>query len=248
MIGQHYLAQYNFPQRPHLLVGEWGSGKHLLVEEFAQRQGLEVQWLDSETSQVSFLKALDLSGMSFRDQLKWLPEVETAEGWLFLLAEQLDQVEPHLRGRCLVWEMEPYTAEELRRIRDLELSESFLTEIIRTPGQLLALPSRDSFLDLLKYCHSVVERMGVANFANALVVANRIDCDGEGTKFNVELFLNGLLYELCHQTPPSPHFKNLYRLVLQYKQRSYNHLLNIHHLMESMLIDYWQEVHQAGGH
>lgn len=248
MIGQHYLTQYNFPQGVHLLVGEWGSGKHLLLKEFAQRQGAEVQWVNSEDSQISSLKALDLSGMSFREQLKWLSEIEGAEGWFFLLAEHLSQVEPRLRRKGFVWEMETYTAGELRRIRDLGLSDSFLTEVVRTPGHLLAIPSQDSFLDLLNYCRSVVDKMGIANFANALVVANRIDCGGEEDKFNAELFLNGLLYELCHQKPLSPHFKNLYKLVLQYKQLSYNHSLNTHYLMESMLIDYWQEVHQADGH
>lgn len=214
MIGQKkLLSRINnltidtFP-RSSLLIAEKGMGKHTLVT-YIRDNILKLPVLDI-TDKISyevineiyrnpnpFIYLINLSEMTEKEQNIMLKLVEEPfnNSFIILLAENQNMVLDTIINRCIVFEFENYTKDELKTfISDVENAELILS-VIKSPGKILT-TNTQNIKDMVEVCEKIVNKLGNANYANALSIANKINFKDSYDKFDFEIFMDTLIYSL----------------------------------------------------
>lgn len=177
MIGQTRLLAtidsfVNLP-KSIILVGEHGSGRHLIAQYVADKVGYEIiditevfdkTVIDSMAEQPSpkiyiiDLDLVDLSKHSFL--LKTLEEpVPTVN--IILLTSSLTTVLPTIQSRCHIWHMDKYSKEDLRHFT----SDEQILLYASTPGKI---KEYEKF-DITYYqsvCENILKNIHKASFGN----------------------------------------------------------------------------------
>ena len=196
----------NFPHTV-MFVGEHGCGKHTLCnylsEKFDIKQhditeliSLEMISEIESDAQVAFY-VVNVSEISVKEQnilLKFLEE-PPAQTFIILLVDNVSQIIPTVLNRCIVYEFEKYTAEQLSSF----LSDEDKYDIIRycrTPGDVIEFETSD--VSAIQHtCDTMLSFLPEAPTASAMhTYTSKLAFENEQNKLNVSLFLRCLLFTL----------------------------------------------------
>lgn len=191
----------NFP-RTLLLLGEYGSGKHLLVEYIANRFCLEtedisdnltLEKIDNITQQVSpKIYVINSSKLTVKNEnviLKFLEE-PLKNAYVVVLCEHKSNVIPTVWNRCQVWKLSTYERDFLSTFTQ-KYNEQ-LMRVANTPGKVIEY-QHYPLKEMFELANKIFNSIKKANFANVLTISRFIAFKNEKDKFDFNLFLDILL-------------------------------------------------------
>ena len=190
-----------FP-RSVLLIGQEGSGKHLICSYIANHLGvpliditdkLELSTINELYQKVEpHLYIIDVSRIGVKEEnliLKFLEE-PLKNSYIVLIALTENGILPTVVNRCQVWRMAPYSKELLSQF--LLSDDSSVLSVAETPGQLQKL-SGNNFSDMVALADKVINKIGVASAYNTLTISDKLAYKGERDKLDSTLFIGVLL-------------------------------------------------------
>ena len=261
MIGQTKLIQafskYTITTLPHtvLLVGQYGCGKHMFVKQLAEKFNLDIVSLDSSItsdeltaytySPVAKIYLLDANTISVKQQNKFLKFIEEphSNSFIIVTAESEALLLPTILNRCLKFNFEPYTLGELKQLPWApKTADDLVFKLCKTPGQLLDLSDLDKFNALYTFCQSFISKITLANYANFMSIALKINCKDEPTKFDFLSFLKVLSYVaynyyICDNNELA---LSIYLLTIKYIPLATNKFLSKESTLIQLLNEIWE--------
>lgn len=261
MIGQtkllNKLKSYNLNTFPKtlLLVGERGSGKHLITQ-YIQKDVLNLPLLDiTEKISDEFIAeiyrcpaptiySINVSEMTEKEQniLLKLIEEPASTAFIILLCESKALLLNTVVNRCMVFELEPYTKEELSNFIKDETNKDLILNIVKTPGKILEC-TRGNWQALMELCNKMATKMSTARFDNTLSIANKINYKEEYDKFDFDIFLDFLVFTLFNEYLTSNN-KNIYAMYLTLvnaRKKLVDKRVNKQIWLENTLIKMWRD-------
>lgn len=205
MIGQtnlrNKLKSYtlkNFP-KSNLIIGPKGCGKHLLLKELADYYKVDLIEItndynveDIELNIKYVFYIIDLSNIELRTQNKLLKLIEEPNKFsiFFILSTNENNVLPTIKNRCIEYNFESYSIEELKSIR--ELSDINNYKYCNAPGQLLEI-NESQIEEIKKLAEIIINKIKYSHTANILKLSHSFSFNNEDDKINIRLFFNILL-------------------------------------------------------
>ena len=191
--------------RTLLLLGDYGSGKHTLVNYISEKFGfpvedisekLTLEYIDTITQRVSpMIYVIESKKLTVKNEnviLKFLEE-PLKNSFIIVLSENKHSIIPTVLNRCQVWELATYTRDYLQTfISDISVDVDILLRVANTPGKVIEyqLYPLQEMLDL---CHKMFNCISKANVANVLTLSRHLGFKDEKDKFDVNLFFELLL-------------------------------------------------------
>ena len=211
IIGQdNILEKLNNIPRVLLLVGDRGSGKHLIISKISDILNLSAIDISSSinkdqlyeifVSPEQYIYILDFSKISIKNQnvlLKFIEE-PPLNCYVIGICENINQVIYTLQNRFKIWNLEKYSKEELKIFTE----NSSLLEIFNTPGQIIEFNTLDTDIDKYKnLCDLIIEKISNANIANILTIPDKISfTEKDKSGISIDLFkiilLNSILEKI----------------------------------------------------
>ena len=191
--------------RTLLLLGEFGCGKHTIVEHIGNTFNLEIEdisdiltieTIDNISMRVEpKIYLIDNSKLTIRNEnviLKFLEE-PLKNAFIILIAESKYSIIPTVWNRCQVWEFEGYSKEYLETfIDENNKDKDIILRVANTPGKV-KLYQTYPVSDMMALADKIFKNMSNANFANALTLSRFIAFKNEKDKYDFKLFLDVLL-------------------------------------------------------
>lgn len=188
------LTLDSFP-RTLMLVGPYGSGKHLIVEYIAKKFNLTVrditttltlEVIEELSERVEpYLYIIETAQLNVKQEntiLKFLEE-PLKNSYIVLLAETTNGLLPTIVNRCQSWQLQNYTQDTLR---------SFLTNnnidvltVATTPGQVIEFCNID-FSGVIALAEKIITHIEIANIANTLTLTNKVSVKEEQGKHQLK--------------------------------------------------------------
>lgn len=259
IVGQKkLLARLNtytvdtFP-RSVLLVGEKGAGKHLIAS-YIQKEIIKFPLVDL-TSNVSdevidaiyrnpnpAVYLVDLSEMTEKEQnilLKFIEE-PLNNAFIILLCEGRNFVLNTVLNRCIIFELEKYTEEELASFIE-DSDKTLMLQLLRTPGQILN-TNISNISEILNVCDKIATKMGGANYSNALSICDKINYKDEYDKFDLTLFMDCLSFSLLshYRTSNNKNIYEMYCLTRDQRKKLLDKRLNKQSFMYNLISRLWR--------
>lgn len=267
MVGQinllNKLNSYSFSEFPKtsMFLGESGSGRHTILKELSIRFAMSIidisddisfdylNEISSITSPTFYL--VDMSKIDEKKQNVILKFVEEPplNAYVVLFSEGRESIIETILNRCIIFELDKYTREELKEfivnVDDSSLHELILS-VCRTPGQVIETCKANNIKPMFDLCNTFVDKLDKASYPNTLTIAKKINYKDEYDKFNINVFLNALLLTIYNKNISSPSNKlyNLYRATSEYIKRLRDGRLNKENLMENYLTKAWKLVRE----
>ena len=253
MIGQERLrsklSSYTLSDLPHsiLLLGEDGCGKHTLINELVSEYNMPLVDISENISlelieeislkPIPTMYLIDVSKITERQQnvlLKFLEEPNQYT-YICLVAINKSYLINTVLNRCVIFEFETYTKEQLRHFISDSSNIDKILDICSTPGQIKSLTNDLDSLE--KLCDTIVEKLRTANYANTLSIVNKINLKDEFDKYDINLFFKVLLYSLYRHASVQydKKYVEMYKFVSEYKKRLRDARLNKEMFMENFL-------------
>ena len=223
------LTLDEFP-RSLMLVGEKGSGKHLIVEYVAKRFNLIVRdittTLDQETIEElytrvePYLYIIDANSLSIKDEnaiLKFIEE-PLKNSYVVLLAETDIGLLQTVMNRCQIWYLQNYSKEVLKTF--VNNGNEYVLNIAKTPGQVIEL-CNVPFDDMVQLADKIISKIDMASVANTLTLSNKIQFKEEKDKFDVKIFMNILAHRIVYNaiSDPNPKYSKAYFLTMEFQKK-----------------------------
>lgn len=261
ILGQEKLLSkinsYTYQTYPKsvILLGAFGSGKHLMSSYIADRFKLELIDITEQISQefinnisarvTPSLYVIDASKIDDRKQnmiLKFLEE-PSEYSFIIILAEDRVNLLPTIMNRCIIFEVEQYSRSVLEQFVDSSVDKELALSVCPTPGQLKAL-TLVNLSDLHVLCTKMVQKTSIASYPNTLSISDKLNYKDEFNKFDVELFFNMLTHVMLNEfkTTNDKKILILYNITVEYVKKMRNKRLNRKHLVENYLSALWQGV------
>ena len=205
MIGQKRLLKkinnFKLDNFPHavLLLGNWGSGKHLMANYIATKFGLSLvditQNISLEIINNMYLSIfpslyiIDASLITEKEQNILLKVVEEPSEKIFLmvLGESKINLLDTLVNRCVCFNMDLYSEAELDPFIKND-NKDLMLKILDTPGQIIAF-NNINLKGIYSLCEKIATKLGSASYTNTLTIVNKLNYKDEYDKYNVDLFL-----------------------------------------------------------
>ena len=216
MIGQKFLIEqfdkFNLETLPKsvLLVGAVGSGRKTFVKELAKKLKIDIIEIGQSVDDVRELSILSnkqvdatlylipnveqMSAAAQNSLLKILEEPPN-DSHFMLTAVQENMVLSTIQSRCLVYQMSPYSFDEIMQyliqVYPEKSNEETIRDAIRDacscPGDVDLLLSQDvtSFLDYVKL---TFDNIAVVSGANSFKIGSKINLADDDKKFDLRLF------------------------------------------------------------
>lgn len=262
IIGQKALLErlnsYNIRSFPRtvLLIGEQGSGKHTIVN-YIQENIVRYPLIDiTETVSGELIDniytapspnifMLDLSKITEREQNICLKIIEepSNNAFVILLAETVNSVLPTVYNRCVAFNMDLYTDDELMNFMpESALSNKELVlSIYRTPGKLKSV-NVNNLLGLTDLCNTIAEKIDKAAYQNTLTIKNKLNYKDNFDKPDIQAFFTVLLKSLFEYYKESKDLKyyKMYELTQSTYKKLIDTRLNKELLVENYLSKLWQ--------
>ena len=257
MSGQELLLERidnytldSFP-RSVILLGQKGSGRHLLAEYISMKLHVEkveiktsVSYEDIEqfiTRPQPYLYLFDASLLSIKQQnviLKFLEE-PLKNCYIIIVCETKQQLLDTILNRCQIWTLATYTPQSLKSMFP-EVTEFQLT-IATTPGQVIdILKISDQKLQYMnELSEKIVHSISRAGIANTLSVADRFYYgEAEDGKYSFEIFIKILLKSIKKAIVENtnPVFYNIYCLTSELYNQTFIPNINKKQLFECYLM------------
>lgn len=205
MIGQtnlrNKLKAYtlkNFP-KSNLIIGLEGCGKHLLLKELSDYYKTDLIEITSdyniEDIELSVRYAfyfIDLSNIELETQNKLLKLIEEPPKYsiFFILSTNINNVISTIKNRCIEYNFDSYSLEELKSIRELRDINNY--KYCTTPGQLLKL-NESQIEEIKKLSNIIIDKIEYSHTANILKLSHSFNFKNEDNKIDIRLFFNILL-------------------------------------------------------
>lgn len=211
MIGQDRLLKElekvnltSFPKSV-LLLGEKGCGKHTYLNMIVQKLGLDsldvTAVIDFEyilkmyERSIPSIYYIDMDKFTEKKQniiLKVLEE-PPANAYIILLSSNKSLLLETIVNRCAVYEFKKYTFDELDTFVTNKEYSKLICSVFNTPGQILQ-SNIDNIKAMYDLCYTIIEKLKVSAYYNALTIANKINYSDEYDKFDMMAFFNMMNY------------------------------------------------------
>lgn len=211
IIGQEELVKkiafsYENKTLPNsiLIVGEEGSGKHLLSNYISNLVSLPLiditesvcyDFLSSlyvrTDSNVYLVNVNKLTNKEQNELLKFLEE-PPEDSYTILISDSITSVIETVRNRCSIYSMKAYKIDALRKfLQDGE--DEYVLQFCKTPGDVIKF-SKSKVLEMETFVNKIFEKIGFAGYANILKICDFIDWkDDSNDLFCKDLFFKVLL-------------------------------------------------------
>ena len=262
MIGQKKIlenidriSKVNFP-RFSIIVGQKYSGKKLIAKEISRL--LEAQFINADIKVDSIREVIKLAYKQtnptvylLADADKMSPAAKNAilkiteeppqKAYFIMTITDLNNTLPTLRSRGTIFNIDPYTPDELLQYADLknydltEEEQSIVINICTVPGEI-DLIVRYNIIEFYNFVETVIKNIGVVNGANAFKIASRFSYKEEDTGWNIGLFFKAIMYacrQLMNETP-SRELKEMIKVTSKYLSQ-----LNIKGVSKNSTVDMW---------
>lgn len=211
MVGQKELLKklYSYTSLQEvpnsmLFIGEVGCGKHTLSQELANYYSIPLIDLTNSISVESIEQIylhptqafylIDMDKVSDRQQNALLKFIEEPlqNSHIILISSSKTSLFETILNRCRTFEFAPYSQEELSSFIDelCEEKEDILS-ICTTPGQIKSV-NVTSLKGMNELCETMLTKLGVSKYSNALTIVNKINYKDEFDKYDYNLFLRCL--------------------------------------------------------
>lgn len=255
MIGQDKLVaklkSYSIATLPHsiLFVGDKGCGKHTLIKELEKHFKIESRdisdSLELETLQeislcpISYFYIVDMNRVNEKQQnviLKFLEE-PTTNTYIILLATSKSILLDTIINRCVSFEFEPYSTNQLLQFLPFEQDIEMLVEYCHTPGQVLSM-NVDKVKDLIELCNNIINNVGKARFPNIFKITSRV-LEDKDNEYRLDVFYNVLLKRLqdYFEEIGNVVYKEMYNITSDALKKHLDTRLNQELLIDSLVID-----------
>lgn len=255
MIGQkkilNRIDSFSIDTLPHsiLFVGERGSGKHTLCKYISDKFKLPLiditDILSNELIENIYLSVnsniylIDGTKITEKDQnmiLKFLEE-PLKNSYIIIISENRNSLLDTIVNRCMYFELEPYSKEELLNFTDNE----YYMEILRTPGKIISFSS--NIENVQQLVDKICDKLSVANYANTLTLVNKFNYSDEYDKIDVDIFLEILILTLFNRYKSSNDINMLktYLTVVDERKKLIDGRLNKQIFIEHLLTVLWKE-------
>ena len=257
MIGQKKLKNkidsYTLETLPHsiLLVGELGSEINEVEEYISDKFGLPIydltgliseEYIEEVYSMPSLgLYIIDGSKITEKEQDILLKFYEEPNKYMYIIfsCENKYNVLETINTRSYEFVMDLYSQEELRPICNEEMADTIL-KIANTPGTFEELNHVD-LNGLEKLCKTMLTSLAMANYQNALSIANKINFKDEYEKFPLWAFIRMLSNTILDYIKEGKmESSSMYWLVDTFN-KNYSPLLDKKRYFENMLTKMWLE-------
>jgi DNA polymerase III delta prime subunit len=241
-----------------LFIGSKGAGKHFISNRFANYLKVELVEITGQTtseqlieyyqSSIPKLYLIDLSTIVEKQQHKYLKFIEepSSNMRVILLAESEVGILPTVLNRCIKYNLEDYSIEQLKQFNwATQIENELAYAICSTPGQLLALSSVDNLTEMQIVCEELLDSLLALSYVSLLSYSNKINYKEEFKKFDFTLFLNMLIktaYTKYLKTNNRLLF-NIYIYLIKRNQQLINKTLAKEAFMLHTLDDLWRLVH-----
>lgn len=187
---------------------------------------------------------INLDEITEKDQNVLLKFVEEPlrNSFIILICESRNLILNTILNRCIVFELDKYTVDELIEFIPEGQDYKLITPVFRTPGKIKKALAYD-LNSLYSLCSKMIEKIKVANFSNTLTIASKINVSGtDDTKYDVETFFDTLLYCLKEQyiKERTDLIFSMYRFTLDYRGRLNDKRLNKDLLIQNFLTGFWK--------
>ena len=245
MIGQdkllnriHTFTYNTFPQAS-MFVGEYGCGKHTIVNDISLMLDMPIKditldishnlLMDSYISGIPTIYLIDIikAGSSKKliplqnSILKFLEE-PPQYAKIILLCENTAQILPTILNRCQVFTFEKYTPSELQAFAkqyNIDLDEKD-TLVYNTPGKIqFLIDTKFDTHSMSTLVNNIIDNIHRANPANVLTIVNKFDLSNDG--FMLDIFIHQMKLELAHRLITADNFmqlKEYYSLTLEFSR------------------------------
>lgn len=256
MIGQTKLIdrieKYNITTFPksNLFIGEFGCGKHSLIEYFCDKFKIDcvdisndisnelLMNLYQKTQSTAYIININVIAQKHKyinkenAILKFIEEPPT-NAFIFVLAEHDFQIIDTIKNRCVKWEFFRYTIDELKQFKVFDDDKLYLYSILNTPGKLLNSESEEYYETAFELCNTIIHNINRANISNTLSLDRHLE------KYNCEVLLKILKFLLYNEYCKTyeEKFFNAYDLTINYIDKL--HVLNVSskYLFDNFILD-----------
>lgn len=254
MIGQNNLLNklksYTLQTLPHtlLFLGENGCGKHTLSNELSNYFNIKLIDITNnitlETIEEIYLNVMpyfyliDMTKLNEKQQNMILKLIEEPNNltYIILLSENKLNLLNTIINRCMTFEFEKYSIEELKHFTQEENIKLF--ELCSTPGQIQIMNIK-KLDELYNLCDAILTKISLASFPNILTIVNKINYSEDFDKFDFNIFFKALIIKSLYLFKENKIIKPIYDCINEYYKKSKYNKLNKNYLTQSMLIELW---------
>jgi len=205
MIGQEKLQKRflsnTLSKIPHtcLFIGERGSGKHLLITECSNKhnipiiditENINLENIENITiDPISKIYLIDVDKINEQKQnviLKFIEEPPSS-AYIFLIAENTNNIIDTVINRCQVFNFEAYSRDELKQF--MTSDNEVLLSIASTPGQVIEYQDicLEPYIDLVD---KILTKINIANYSNTLTIVNKLKIKGtDKGELDLDIFI-----------------------------------------------------------
>ena len=215
MIGQinarKLLKQLDVLPQFVIVAGPKGSGKTLFITETCKYklncEPIEISSIDDvrkicETAvdiqqpKAYILGSFDNINFRTKEAILKLCEETPKHIYIFIETQSLSNVKQTLLSRAFIFNLEPYSIEELKRycltLENVTEAEcESLISTFNTPGNIQRALNL-GVSGFISFCDKVVSFISEAPFANTLKISNSLKLKADGAGYDLDLFLNAV--------------------------------------------------------
>lgn len=263
MIGQNNLLKKlnsytvdTFP-RSIIIFGERGSGKHLITEYIRDNiikfpmidatDTLSDEYIDQiyrNPSPCIYLINMEAMMEKAQNILLKLIEEPLNNTFVILLCENKNNLLNTVENRCITFNMDLYSDEELYSFIKDPANQSLMVKALRTPGKIMDCQHND-WQALQDLCDKIVNKLSMANLGNTLSIASKINYKDEYDKFDFDIFLDFLVFTLYNKYL-SDACENTFQLYLELvnaRKKLIDKRINKQIWLENTLTHLWRMTH-----
>lgn len=234
MIGQNkfkdFLSNWSVP--PHFIIvnGEIGSGRTTLIELIKSkfkyqtvicgssvdevREVVKMAYMVAENTFYVFYNGDKLSTAAKNALLKVVEE--TPNNAYFIMRTEFGTIDT-LKNRAFYYNLQPYSFNELKEYykqnNKLDVFEKY-GKISKTVGQIKTFLS-SPYEDIIDYCKTIIDMISNVSQGNIFNITHKLNLSDDASKWDVNLFLNALEWELYNayiKNSNDKYFQAIFRL------------------------------------
>ena len=252
-IATYYSTQ--FLPKTLLFLGPTGCGKHLISKYIAEEFKLDYKEINEDVTNIELedylhgtidtLYVISLNEFTEKQQNQFLKFIEepSKSVYVILTATSEAGVLPTILNRCIKYNFEPYTKEQIEQITNTSVNDQAF-KIFQTPGKLLNL-TEAGFNEIIDLAGKTVMNVGRAEYANALVIATKINYKDLYNKIDFDLFLDAVEYLALedYKSNANPQSFIVFQITNKFKQYATQQRLIKETLMLNYITTLWEALH-----
>lgn len=251
MIGQEVLVNkinnltLDTLPRSLILLGETGSGRHSLFNFINDKLNIPsfdiTDSITKENIDEIYLKVepiiylIDLNNISVKEENMILKLVEEPlkNAYIIFIAKTRTTILPTILNRCQVWELKPYTKDDLIKITN---ATPDIVKFCNTPGQIIQMQKLGyNINDITNLCNKIIDCIGNARFSNTLTLTNKLAFNNEINKWNYDIFIKIFQYVIKNRIKQGDKLFAVYKVINQLNRDSQIPHINKQQLFENCL-------------